>query len=295
MTQPLLEGGGDNERLGARTVELAQEVLVGDLAARVGRLHARLALRQELPGRRQLLPLSNALRARGMEFNFDFAGKLLAAMLLLLVVSDQLTTPAADPRDGDATEAQPPRDLFGPAGGVDLRLAALEEASLLLKLAERAIPYANSPLVQAAAALGVEPSDTPQMDLSPSRRRPRRAARSATDSDAISATSSEARSNAHAAEAAAIARRSVHYEAADARCQPTLHAGFSGGALNWGPRFKVETAQECCDACRAHAAKCTDPAMAGQVYMTRRWEQQQIDERCPATMTSNEVGEYVSE
>ena len=111
MTQPLLEGGGDNERLGARTVELAQEVLVGDLAARVGRLHARLALRQELPGRRQLLPLSNALRARGMEFNYDFAGKLLAAMLLLLVVSDQLTTPASDPRDGDAppgTEVQPP-------------------------------------------------------------------------------------------------------------------------------------------------------------------------------------------
>ena len=232
--------------------------------------------------------------SRAMEFHYDFAGKLLAAILLLLVVSDQLTTPAADPRDGDATEAQPPHNLLQ-AGGVDLRLAALEEASLLLKLAERAIPYANSPLVQAAAALGVEPSDTPQMDLSPSRRRPRRAARSATDSDAISATSSEARSNAHAAEATAIARRSVHYEAADARCQPTLHAGFSGGALNWGPRFKVETAQECCDACRAHAAKCTDPAMAGQVYMKRRWEQQQIDERCPATMTSNEVSEYVSE
>ena len=35
--------------------------------------------------------------------------------------------------------------------------------------------------------------------------------------------------------------------------------------------------------------------MAGQVYMKRRWEQQQIDERCPATMTSNEVSEYVSE
>ena len=46
-----------------------------------------------------------------MEFNYDFAGKLLASMLLLLVVSDQLTTPAADPRDGDAppaTEVQPP-------------------------------------------------------------------------------------------------------------------------------------------------------------------------------------------
>ena len=135
--------------------------------------------------------------------------------------------------------------LFSPAGGVDLRVAALEEASLLLKLAERALPYANAPLVQAAAALGVEPSDTPQMELSPSRRRPRRAARSAADSG--SDASSGASSGASSAEAAAIARRSVHFEVADARCQPTLHAGFSGGALNWGPRFKVETAQECCD------------------------------------------------
>jgi hypothetical protein len=173
-----------------------------------------------------------------MEFNYDFAGKLLAAILLLLVVSDQLTTPAADPRDGDANEAQPPFKPYGPDGsGIDLRAAALEEASLLLKLAERAIPYAKAPLVQAAAALGVEPSDTPQMDLSPSRRRPRRAARFAADSDAGSDASSESSS----AEAAAIARRSVHYEVADARCQPTLHAGFSGGALNWGMSFKVET------------------------------------------------------
>ena len=44
------------------------------------------------------------------------------------------------------------QELFSPAGGVDLRVAALEEASLLLKLAERALPYANAPLVQAAAA-----------------------------------------------------------------------------------------------------------------------------------------------
>ena len=136
-----------------------------------------------------------------MEFNYDFAGKLLAAILLLLVVSDQLTTPAADPRDGDATEAQPPFKPYGPDGsGIDLRAAALEEASLLLKLAERAIPYAKAPLVQAAAALGVEPSDTPQMDLSPSRRRPRRAARFAADSDAGSDASSESSS----AEAAAM-------------------------------------------------------------------------------------------
>ena len=51
----------------------------------------------------------------------------------------------------------------------------------------------------------------------------------------------------------------------------------------------METAQECCDACRAHAAKCVNPAMAGQVYLRRRWGKQQIEERCAATMTSNEV------
>ena len=213
-----------------------------------------------------------------MEFNYDFGGKLLTAILLVLVVSDQLTAPAADPRDADATPAaavQPPRNLSGP-GGVDLRSATLEEASLLLKLAERAIPYADAPLAQAAAALRVDPSDAPQMELSPSRRTPRRAAAdsgatSGATSGGISSGISGASSGASSAEAAAVARRSVHYEAADPRCQPTLHAGFSGGSLNWGMTFKVETAQECCDACRAHAAKCVNPAMSGQVYLRRRW------------------------
>ena len=128
-----------------------------------------------------------------MEFNYDFGGKLLTAILLVLVVSDQLTAPAADPRDADATPAaavQPPRNLSGPAGGVDQRSATLEEASLLLKLAERAIPYADAPLAQAAAALRVDPSDAPQMELSPSRRRPRRAA---AESGADSGASSGAR------------------------------------------------------------------------------------------------------
>ena len=176
-----------------------------------------------------------------MEINYDFGAKLLTAILLVLVVSDQLTAPAADPRDADATPAaavQPPRNLSGP-GGVDLRSATLEEASLLLKLAERAIPYADAPLAQAAAALRVDPSDAPQMELSPSRRRPRRAAAdsgassggtSGGISGASSSASSGASSGASSAEAAAVARRSVHYEAADPRCQPTLHAGFSGGS-----------------------------------------------------------------
>ena len=113
-----------------------------------------------------------------MELRYEFGAKLFVAILLLLVISDQLTSPTADPRD-----AAPPQ----PAGGIDLRLAALEEASLLLKLADRALPYANVPLVQAAAALGVAPSDTPQMDLSPPRRRPRRAARSEASAEAARA------------------------------------------------------------------------------------------------------------
>ena len=40
-----------------------------------------------------------------MEFSYDFGGKLLTAILLVLVVSDQLTAPAADPRDAAATPA----------------------------------------------------------------------------------------------------------------------------------------------------------------------------------------------
>ena len=32
--------------------------------------------------------------------------------------------------------------------------------------------------------------------------------------------------------------------------------------------------------------------MAGKVYMTRTWEGKQIEERCPATMTSNEAGTH---
>ena len=185
-----------------------------------------------------------------MEFNYDLGGKLLTAILFVLVVSDQLTTPAADPRDGDATPVaavQQRGNLSGPVGGVDLRSATLEEASLLLKLAERSIAHADAPLAQAAAALRVDPSDAPRMELSPSKRRPRRAAAdsgatsggisggiSGSSSDGISGASSDAISGAisgaSAAEAAAVAGRSVHYEAADPRCQPTLHAGFSSGS-----------------------------------------------------------------
>ena len=113
-----------------------------------------------------------------MEFRYDFGAKLFVAILLLLVISDQLTSPSPDPRDAAPPQPSAERKLLEPAGGVEMRRAVLEEASLLLKLADRAIPYANAPLVEAAAALGVAPSDdTPQMELSPPTRRPRRTPR----------------------------------------------------------------------------------------------------------------------
>lgn len=80
-----------------------------------------------------------------MEFQYEFAGKILVAILLILVVHDQLTSPAADPRDSAPLPLPP---IGGQARSVvDPRSAALEEASLLLKFAERAIPYATAPLV----------------------------------------------------------------------------------------------------------------------------------------------------
>ena len=89
-----------------------------------------------------------------MEFNYEFAAKLIIAILLLFVISDQLQSPA-DPRDSA------PHTPAAEHGGVDLHLAALEEASLLLKLAERALPYANAPLVQASAMLGPANAELP--------------------------------------------------------------------------------------------------------------------------------------
>ena len=196
-----------------------------------------------------------------MELRYEFGAKLFVAILLLLVISDQLTSPTADPRDAAPPQ---PDDATG-----RLRLAALEEASLLLKLADRALPYANVPLVQAAAALGVAPSDTPQMDLSPPRRRPRRAARSEASSEA-----EPPRPAAYVAEAAAVARRSVSYAEVhgsaaaaavtdDPTCHTAAHTGYSGDrAVVWGlgkPGFHLNTSAECCDACKAPPLLPTPP------------------------------------
>ena len=77
---------------------------------------------------------------------------------------------------------------------------------------------------------------------------------------------------------------------ADPSCHPTQHAGFNGGSLNWGMSFKVYTAQECCDACKAHARICV-PGSGGTVYFRRiTWEGKTVDERCAGSMNSNEHG-----
>ena len=193
--------------------------------------------------------------ARRMEFRYDFGAKLFVAILLLLVISDQLTSPSPDPRDAAPPQPSAERKLLEPAGGVDMRRAVLEEASLLLKLADRAIPYANAPLVEAAAALGVAPSDTPQMELSPPRRRPRRTPRSDASPEA-----EPPHPAAHVAEPAVAAGRSVRPAAAaaavtdDPTCHTAAHTGYSGDrAVVWGlgkPGFHLNTSAECCDACK---------------------------------------------
>ena len=208
-----------------------------------------------------------------MELRYEFGAKLFVAILLLLVVSDQLTSPTADPRDAAPPQ---PDDATG-----RLRLAALEEASLLLKLADRALPYANVPLVQAAAALGVAPSDTPQMDLSPLRRQPRRAARS----DA-SSVAEPPRPAAYVAEAAAVARRSVSYAEVhgsaaaaavtdDPTCHTAAHTGYSGDrAVVWGlgkPGFHLNTSAECCNACKAPPLLPAPPPCPPTHLQTKPW------------------------
>ena len=75
--------------------------------------------------------------------------------------------------------------------------------------------------------------------------------------------------------------------AADGACHPTLHAGFGGGAFTWGMTFKVESAQACCDACRAHQRTC-GPKAEGAVFTKRTFEGKVTEERCTKSMGSNE-------
>ena len=80
-----------------------------------------------------------------------------------------------------------------------------------------------------------------------------------------------------------------------ASCNPTLHAGYAGGSLGWGMTFKVATAQECCEACQAHARTCAQPDSKGKLYYKRKWQGVLVDERCPSTMSSNELGTHAAQ
>ena len=77
------------------------------------------------------------------------------------------------------------------------------------------------------------------------------------------------------------------YEA-EASCHPQLSAGYGGGAFTWGMAFKVETAAACCDACKAHARVCGGASNEGKVYMTRRFDGKEKEEKCTKSMGSNE-------
>jgi hypothetical protein len=88
----------------------------------------------------------------------------------------------------------------------------------------------------------------------------------------------------------------ARFSSTDAACNSRDSAGYGGGSLGWGMSFKVTTAQECCDACRAHAATCAggngSSSSEGAVYYRRRWEGTTTEERCPKTMSSNEEGTH---
>lgn len=81
---------------------------------------------------------------------------------------------------------------------------------------------------------------------------------------------------------------------ADASCHPMAHAGYSGGSLNWGLSFKVASAQECCTACRAHAATCI-PGAGAVAYLNRTWHGRVVQEHCAKEMSSNELGTHAAQ
>ena len=62
-------------------------------------------------------------------------------------------------------------------------------------------------------------------------------------------------------------------------CNPTPHAGFSGGAFTWGLTFKVMSAADCCSACQAHRRVCS-PTTEGQIFHVRFWQGTTVPARC---------------
>ncbi|KAG8459011.1 hypothetical protein KFE25_006556 [Diacronema lutheri] len=53
-------------------------------------------------------------------------------------------------------------------------------------------------------------------------------------------------------------------------CVHHAHAGFDGSAFTWGMSFKTATAQECCEACQAHASICSAPGSHGARFWRAR-------------------------
>ena len=117
---------------------------------------------------------------------------------------------------------------------------------------------------------------TPQVD---GQSAPQPAAATATAATATAATAA-------ASVAVAAAAPTELASASLSGCHATPHAGFGGHAFTWGMTFKVETAAECCAACRAHASTC-GPDARGKTFMTRKFKGQATAEVCGAPINSD--------
>ena len=113
---------------------------------------------------------------------------------------------------------------------------------------------------------------------------------------AAAAVGADSAVTAAVAPAAAADPDARHLAGVDPVCNPTLHAGYAGGSLGWGMTFKVATAKECCEACQAHARVCASGKEShGKAYYQRSWEGKVTEEKCAATMSSNEDGTHAAQ
>ena len=84
-----------------------------------------------------------------------------------------------------------------------------------------------------------------------------------------------------------------------ASSQTTRRATHTTRRLRWWFAWLGDELQsgvgKCCEACKAHARTCGSADSKGKVYYTRMWEGKTTEERCPATMSSNELGTHPAE
>ncbi len=91
-------------------------------------------------------------------------------------------------------------------------------------------------------------------------------------------------------DAAAVAESERVAASADMEgCHATPAAGFGGEAFTWGMTYKVASARECCDACRAHAKAC-GPGEEGKTYYRRKFEGAEVEEKCGKILHSKDAG-----